>query len=121
MHLLIALLLNSLAFMISGYIVPGMGVENFGIAVLAAIILGLINTFIKPVLVFLTLPLNILTLGLFTFVINAIILWLVAAVVPGLTISGPLAAILGAVVLSVVSTVLSMVAKDLKVEKKIKK
>ncbi|EKD90565.1 MAG: hypothetical protein ACD_30C00112G0006 [uncultured bacterium] len=112
MNLLIALLLNAAALIITAYIVPGFRVDSFATAILAAIILGVINTFIKPILLLLTLPLNILTLGLFTFVINAVILWLAAAIVPGLTIEGVLPAILAAIVLSVVSTVLSMLAKD---------
>lgn len=113
MHLIISLLLNSLALVITAYIVPGVGMENLVTAVLAAIVLGVINTFIKPFLLLLTAPINILTLGLFTFVVNAVVLWLAAAVVPGFTVMNLLAAILGAVVLSVVSTALSMLRKDL--------
>ncbi|MBI2022007.1 phage holin family protein [Candidatus Daviesbacteria bacterium] len=88
MHIIVVLLLNSLALMITDYIVPGFGVEDFPTAVLAAIVLGVINTFIKPILLILTAPINILTLGLFTFVVNAIVLWIAAAIVPGLTVSG---------------------------------
>lgn len=114
MQILVALLLNALALIITANIVPGFRVADFTTAVLAAIVLGVINTFIKPVLVVLTLPLNVLTLGLFSFVVNAVVLWLAAAVVSGLTIEGWMPAILAAVVLSLVSTVLSMLMKDIK-------
>ncbi len=110
MRLLISLLLNTLALIITAYIVPGFEVANFQSALLAAIVLGVINTFIKPVLVFLTFPLTIVTLGLFIFVVNAIVLFMTSFFVSGLTINGWLPAILGAIVLSVVSTILSMLA-----------
>ncbi len=111
MRLLISLLLNTLALIITAYIVPGFQVADFQSALLAAIVLGVINTFIKPILVFLTFPLTIVTLGLFVFVVNAIVLFITSYFVAGLTINGWLPAILGAIVLSVVSTVLSMLAK----------
>ncbi len=118
MQILVALLLNALALIITANLVPGFKVDSFTSAILAAIVLGVINTFIKPVLVVLTLPLNVLTLGLFSFVINAVVLWLASAVVPGLMLDGWVPAILAAVVLSVVSTVLSMVLKDIAPGKK---
>lgn len=114
MQLIVNVLLNSLALILTAYLVPGFDVENFPTAVLAAIVLGLINTFIKPVLLILTAPINILTLGLFTFVINATVLWLAGLVVPGLTTGGLLTNILAAVVLSVVSTAISMLLGDVK-------
>jgi putative membrane protein len=114
LKLLIALVLNALALILTSKIVPGIMVTDFTVAILAAIVLGVINTFIKPILVLLTAPINILTLGLFTFVINAVVLYLVSLVVPGFGVSGALAAILGAIVLSVVSTVLSTVVGEVK-------
>ncbi len=113
MYIIISLLLNALALIITAYIVPGVHVANFQSALLAAIVLAVLNTFIKPVLVIFTFPINFLTLGLFTFVLNAIVLRLTELFVPGLTIDNWLAAILGAIVLSVVSTALSMFVKDL--------
>jgi putative membrane protein len=112
MALLISLILNSLALIITSKIVPGIVVASVSTAVLAAIVIGLINTFIKPVLILLTLPINILTLGLFTFIINAIVLYLASLLVPGFGVDGALAAILGSIVLSIVSTILSMLVKD---------
>ena len=112
MQLLVALVLNAVALIATTYIVPGFKVDSFTTAVLAAIVLGVVNTFVKPALSFVTAPINIVTLGLFTFVINAVVLFIVSAVVPGLMIDGLVAAILAAVVLSVVSTVLSAVLGD---------
>ena len=114
MGLLLALVLNALALVVTAYIVPGFRVNDFVSAMLTAIVIGLINTFIKPILSFLTTPINMLTLGLFTFVVNAIVLYLASLVVPGFKIDGVLAAILGAVVLSVVAVVISTLVKEVK-------
>lgn len=113
MQILIALLLNAAALLATAYIVPGFHVDNFTTAILAAIVLGIVNTFIKPIIGFITLPLTIITLGLFTFVINAVVLFLVSSIVKGLTIDGWVPAILAAIVLSVVSTILNALFKDL--------
>jgi putative membrane protein len=117
MGLLISLLLNTLALIITAYIVPGFKVDSFTAALLAAIVLGLINTFVKPILLLLTLPLTIITLGLFMFVVNAIVLRLTTLVVPGFMVDGWMPAILGAIVLSVTSTILSMLVKDFAAKK----
>lgn len=114
LQIIIALALNALALMATAYIVPGFHVADFMSALLAAIVLGVVNTFIKPILKLVTLPITIITLGLFSFVINAVVLFMVSYVVPGLKIDGWMAAILGAIVLSIVSTALSMLLKDLK-------
>lgn len=113
LQIVLALVLNALALLLTSYLVPGFSVANPQTAVIAAIVLGLVNTFIKPFLQFLTAPLTVVTLGLFAFVVNAIVLWLAAAVVPGVVITGWGPAILAAIVLSVVSTALSMALKDL--------
>ena len=112
MQMIISLVVNAAALLLTAYLVPGFHVVSFTTALLAAIVLAVVNTFIKPVLSFLTAPLNVLTLGLFSFVINAIVLWIVSAVVRGLTIDNFVAALLAAVVLSVISTALSMLLKD---------
>lgn len=117
MGLLISLLLNTLALIITAYIVPGFKVDSFTAALLAAIVLGLINTFVKPILLLLTLPLTIITLGLFMFVVNAIVLRLTTLVVPGFMVDGWMPAILGAIVLSIASTILSMLVKDFAAKK----
>ena len=113
MKLLIALVLNAVALLLTSAIVPGFHVNGTKTAILAAIILGLINTFIKPILVMITIPLNMLTLGLFTFVINAVVLYLTSLVVHGVTIESALSALIAAAVLSVISTALSTVVGDI--------
>jgi putative membrane protein len=90
------------ALLITSYVVPGFKVKNFKSALVACVIIGLANTFIRPLLMFLTLPLNILTLGLFTFVVNAIILRLCAGILRDFDIKGWTSAIIGAVVLAFV-------------------
>ena len=112
MALLIALLLNALALIITSKIVPGIYIESFAKAILAAIVMGVINTMIKPILSLLTAPINIITLGLFTFVVNAVLFYLAALIVPGFGIDGAWSAILGAIVLSVTATILSTLIKE---------
>lgn len=113
MQILAALVLNALALLVTAYIVPGFKVDNFTTALLAAVVLGVVNTFIKPVLSYVTAPVTTMTLGLFAFVVNAVVLFIVAYFVPGLMIRGWVSAILGAIVLSVVATVLSSLLTDL--------
>ncbi len=112
MQIIVALVLNALALMATAYIVPGFLVTDFTQAVLAAIVLGVVNTFIKPVLSFVTAPLSVVTLGLFSFVVNAVVLFIVSAIVPGFKVDGWIAAILGAVVLAIAGTILSTLLKD---------
>src|SRR3990167_9912660 len=112
MQILVALVLNALALIVTSKIVPGFEVSDFTQAVLAAVVLGVVNTFIKPILSFITAPLSIVTLGLFAFVVNAVVLFIVSAVVPGFKVDGWTAAILGAVVLSIAGTILSTLLKD---------
>lgn len=114
MHsLLIRWLLNALALVATAALVPGIIVENYFSALIAALVLGLINIFIKPILLLLTLPINMFTLGLFTLVINGLMLELVSAIVKGFNITGGFgSAILGALVLSIISFVLNLVAPN---------
>lgn len=99
--------LSSAVFVIIlAYLLPGIHVSGFLIALLVALFLGLANTFIRPVATILTLPLNILTLGLFTFVINAILVLLVAAVVPGFSVSSFWWALLFGIALSAITSYL---------------
>jgi len=114
MALLIALLLNAFALILTSRIVPGVHIDGFTTAILAAIVLGVINTFLKPILLILTFPINFLTLGLFTFVINAVLLYLAASLVKGFGIDSAWDAVLGAIVLSITSTILSSLIKELK-------
>ena len=112
MRFLVRLLLNAVAVFLTAQFVPGIGVSGPGSALVAGIILGLVNAVIRPVLILLTLPFTILTLGLFIFVVNAICLALAAWLVPGFTLSGFGAAFVGAIVISIVSWVLSAILID---------
>lgn len=87
MYLLIRWLIILLVIIAVAYISPGIMVANFSIALIAAIILGLINAVIRPILILLTLPINILTLGLFTFVINAFLILVTARLVDGFSVA----------------------------------
>ena len=113
MGILISWILNAGALLITAYLVPGFNISDTISAFLAAIVLGFANTFIKPILLFLTAPFNLITLGLFTFVVNAVMLWIVGLVVPGFGIDNVYAAILAAVVLSFISTLLTHLLKDI--------
>ena len=105
MELILVWVLSAIALLITAFLVPGFEIKNFGAALLTALVLGLVNAVLWPVLVLLTLPMNLLTLGLFSFVISAALLKLTARIVRDLSIDGWGPAILGAVVLAVISTV----------------
>jgi putative membrane protein len=104
---LLRLLLNGVAVMVAAYLIPGIRLATPATAIIAGIVLGLVNAIIRPVLILLTLPFTILTLGLFIFVVNAICLVLAAWLVPGFSISGFGAAFVGALVITLVSWLLS--------------
>jgi putative membrane protein len=110
LQILINLILSGLAVFVSAYILPGVKVDSFVTALVVAVLLAVVNTFIKPLVLFLTLPISILTLGLFSFVINALMVILVAAIVPGFHIDGILWALVFSIVLSLVSSVINMFA-----------
>lgn len=109
MKTIIRLALMGLAVMISAYVIPGTNVDGFFTAVVVAVILTIINVIIRPIVSLLTLPINILTLGLFTFVVNALMIMLVSSIVPGFFVSGLGSAILFGIVLSLVSGFLDMI------------
>ena len=93
----------ALAVMFIAWILPGISVENFFSAILVAIVLGLINVFIKPILLLITLPINFLTLGIFTLILNALLLMLAGYVTPGFEVDGFWSAFFGALILSILS------------------
>ncbi|MBQ4113826.1 phage holin family protein [bacterium] len=107
MIILIKWLALSLAIMFVGWVIPGITISNFVTALLAAVVIALVNTVIKPILIFLTLPINILTLGLFILVINALLFMFVAYLVPGIEVDGFWSAFLGALLLSILSVGIS--------------
>ena len=98
-----------ITIMFVAWLVPGIGVENFQSALLVTVIMALINIFIRPLIVFITLPINILTLGIFTLVINALLFMLAGYIAPGFYVDGFLAAFLGSVVLSFLGLIINMV------------
>lgn len=104
--MLINLIINALAFYVTAYIVPGVKIENFQSLAVVAIIWGVLSIILRPILILLTLPVNIMTLGLFTFVINAFLIMLTSSIVPGFKVEGFGTALLAAVVLSVLNVVL---------------
>mgnify|MGYP001113839860 CR=1 FL=1 len=106
--LLLIWLFNAIALLVVAYVLPGITVASFGSALVAALILGLINTAVKPILVFLTLPITILTLGLFLLVINALVFWFVGSILSGFKVAGFWWAMAGALLYSIISSALSL-------------
>lgn len=109
MRFIIHLLLTSVAVVLTAFVVPGVVVEGFGSAILVALVLGLLNVFVKPLLVLLTLPATMLTLGLFLFVINALLILLASAIVPGFKVNGFWWALLYSILLTIVSGILQAI------------
>jgi putative membrane protein len=104
----INLILSTAAVAVAAYLLPGVHVDTLTTALLVAVVLGLLNAFLEPVLLLLTLPVNLMTLGLFTFVVIAAMVLLTAAVVPGFRVDGFWWALAFALILSVVSSILGM-------------
>ena len=110
-HFLLTWLVTAVSLIVTAHVVPGFGVRSFGAALLAAVVIGLVNAIVKPILVILTLPLTILTLGLFLFVVNGITIWFAGVLTPGFTVTGLLPALLGSIVLTLVSSVINLVVE----------
>lgn len=106
MRLLVNWLISALALFIVSRLLPGFHVTDFGAALVAVIIIALVNALVKPVLVLLTLPINILTLGLFTLVLNAVLLLLASSVTPGFRIDNFGTALLGSILLTITTSLL---------------
>src|SRR3982074_3926065 len=111
MGFLIRLVVNAGAVICGAYVGPGIHVAGIGGALIAALILGIVNAILRPILIVLSLPLELVTLGLFTLVINALLFWLVGALHVGLTVAGFWPAFWGAIVMAVVSWILSMLTR----------
>ena len=114
MTLIVRWFINALALMLVAYLYSGVQVSGIVAALIAALVLGLVNAIIRPVLVFLTFPVTILTLGLFIFIINAFLFWFVAEIVDGFKVTGFMAALIGSLMFSVVSLVTSWLVSDKK-------
>jgi len=107
MRILLVWLINALSLLAVPYLLPSVSVDSFTIALVTALLLGLVNTLIRPLLVIVTLPITVLTLGLFTLVINGLLFWLVASFVEGFRVGGFWSAFWGAIAYSVISSVAS--------------
>jgi len=112
MGLLVRWLILTAAITVAAYLIDGIHVSGFFSAFFAAAILGVLNVFFRPVLLILTLPINLLTLGLFTFVINAVLLKMVSGVISGFEVHGFWSAVWGALIISVVNWLLSSFITD---------
>ena len=106
MHTIVSILLSTLAVFVTAYVLPGIHLSGFWTALVVAIVLGIVNALIFPLLLIITLPINILTLGLFTFVIMALMVMLVGAIVPGFQVDGFFWAMGFAVIMAIVNSFL---------------
>ena len=107
MRLLLLWILNAVALLAVTYLLPSIQVDGFGSALIAALGLGLINMLVRPVLTLLTLPLTVLTLGIFYLVLNGLLFWLASALIPGFQVNGFASALLGAILYGVIAWALS--------------
>jgi putative membrane protein len=113
MRILLVWLVNAIALIAVAYLMPSISVSSFGSALIAALVLGLVNAIIRPVLVLLTLPVTVITLGLFILVINALLFWFVGSILEGFHVQGFWGALVGSILFSIVSWLLStLVLRD---------
>ena len=112
MGLLVRWLILTVAIMVASYLIQGIEVNGFSSAFFAAAILGVLNVFFRPILLILTLPINILTLGFFTFIINAVLLKMASGVISGFVVHGFWSAVFGGFIISVVSWLLNSFIND---------
>ncbi|MCL6274969.1 phage holin family protein [Muricauda sp. 2012CJ35-5] len=112
MKLILKLLLNALAVVILSYVLPGVGVDSYQTAIIVALVLSVLNFLVKPILVILTLPITILTLGLFLLIINAILILTAAHFIPGFEVSSVLWAIIFSLLLSFLQSILHSLLKE---------
>ncbi|MHB1285620.1 MAG: phage holin family protein [Leptospirales bacterium] len=107
MSLILRMFLNALIVYAVAHVIKGVHIKGFGTAILVAIVLGLLNALIRPILFLLTLPINILTLGFFTFVLNALLFWSVTWFVPGFTVDSFISALVSSFLVSLMSLIFS--------------
>ena len=112
MKLLLTWLLAACALLLVAYLYPGVEVQSFGSALIAAAVIGLFNIILRPILVLLTLPVTVVTLGLFLFVINALMFWAAASILEGFQVAGFGAALLGSLIYSAIMIVVNMAVKS---------
>jgi len=107
MRLLLLWILNAVALLAVTWLLPSIQVSGFGAALIAALVLGFINTLVRPVLALLTLPITVLTLGIFFLVLNGLLFWLASALLPGFEVNGFGSAVFGAILYGVIAWALS--------------
>ncbi|WP_301103312.1 phage holin family protein [Propionivibrio sp.] len=107
MRLILLWILNAVALLAVAYLLPSIRVASFGTALLAALLLGLVNSVVRPLLLLLTLPVTLLTLGLFILVVNGLMFWLAGSLIEGFTVGGFWPAVFGSLLYSVVSWALA--------------
>ena len=112
MGFLIRVVVNAVAILFAAAVVPGIGVSGYASALGAGLVLGLVNAVVRPILLLLTLPLTLITLGLFLFVLNGLCLWLTSLLVKGFEVHGFWAAVFGALIISAVSWLLTAFLSD---------
>jgi putative membrane protein len=110
-HILVSWLLSALALWLVAQFVPGIGVKGFGSAMIATVVIAIVNATLGTILRFLAFPLTFITLGLFSLVINAFLLWFAALFTPGFRVRGFISALLGSLVLTIVNYVLHLVVR----------
>ena len=103
MKIILRILITAVALLVSAYLVPGITISSVSVAIVAACALGILHLIARPILLVLTFPITLLTLGLFVFVINALVFLLTAEVVSGFTVDGFVSALLGSIIVSIVS------------------
>jgi putative membrane protein len=111
MHLLIRLIINAIVLYLIALYVPGFHISGFTAAIIAAIIFGLVNAVIRPIVLLLSLPATILTLGLFVIIINALMFWLTVWITPGFRVDGFVPALIGGIIMTIVSIITNHVFK----------
>jgi putative membrane protein len=114
MGLLLVWALNAVALLLVPYVIPGVHIESFYSALVGVLVLGLVNTVVRPIFVLLTLPVTLLTLGLFLFVINALMFWLVGGILSGFRVDGFFSALFGSIIYSVASWLFSSMIQSKK-------
>jgi putative membrane protein len=107
MRLLLLWILNAIALLAVTWLLPSIEVSGFGTALIAALVLGFINTLVRPVLAILTLPITVLTLGIFYLLLNGLLFWLASALLPGFQVHGLVSAVVGAILYGVIAWALS--------------
>ena len=112
MILLLKWFVLTASILLVSYLLAGIQVDHFLTAVFAAAVLGILNSIVRPILILLTLPINLLTFGIFTFIINAALLMLVSVMIPGFDIDGFWTAVLGSILISVINALLSWLLRD---------